>query len=102
MTANKTVEILSKEYPSAAEVASYTDEQMKQLAIHWSYILRRAVCSGSDELWKTNRKQCLDWFDSLPKEKYKQFEAYVVSTVSNFNTKPEWAVATEFLLVEIK
>ena len=102
MTANKTVEILSKEYPSAAEVASYTDEQLLQLTTYWCHKLRKFQNEGHKLEFAIASKEFVSWIESLPKEKQYQLNTYIYETGTKLNVKADWAKAADFLLAEIK
>lgn len=91
---NDTVKTLKSNstLPTAAEVESYTEEQMEQLAIHFGYRLK----TGDEAAGK----EFLAWRQSLSPDKWAQFGKWVFESVSDCKVEPSWRVKRDFLVNE--
>jgi hypothetical protein len=92
MSEQKVIDTLSS-LPAAADVASYTDEQMKQLATHFRIILRSTA---------TYDKEVFAWFNAIGKKKYKQFSDYVIETNDNLGRNAPWRIDADFVVNETR
>lgn len=99
MTNQTVIDTLSNNgLPPAADVVSYTDKQLKQLAIHFRVNLitkDRGKDRGYD-------KEVRAWFKAIGTKKYTQFKRYIFDSVRDCKVRPDWMTDADFVLNETK